>query len=284
MVNPSITKLGKARINGVELEYEVVGRGEPVLFIHGSIIASAFSPLFTQPILANSYRLVSYHRRGYAGSNHSMTPLSIAQQAADARALLDFFGIEKAHVVGHSYGGLIALQMAVDAPGQVHSLALLEAGTLWCDHPAEAAEALQPILQLYEVGNIAGALEAFGQMVAGPLFREALDRTLAANWFEQAVADADTVFRIELPAMFDWRFTQEMSARIAQPVLSVLGGESAEVDPWAVEEHELLQAWMPQTEAFVLPGVTHALQMMNPAGMAEGLTGFLKRNPIPGVA
>jgi pimeloyl-ACP methyl ester carboxylesterase len=280
MANPSITRFERTRIEGGDLEYEVRGEGEPVLFIHGSIIARAFAPLLSQPSLTEHYRLVNYHRRGFAGSTHATGPVSITQQAADARALLDFLGIQRAHVAGHSYGGLIALQLALDAPQYVQSLALLEAGTLWCDRPAEATEALQPIVQLYEAGDRAGALEAFGQMVAGPRFREAIDRALAPGWFEQAVADVDTFFQIELPAMVDWRFTPESAMRITQPVLSVLGSESAAVDPWAVEEHELLQAWMPQTEAFVLPGATHALQMMNPAGMAEGLAGFFERHPI----
>jgi pimeloyl-ACP methyl ester carboxylesterase len=264
----------------VELEYEVRGEGEPVLLIHGAIIADAFAPLLSQASLTEGYRVVNYHRRGYAGSTHSAEPVSIAQQAADARALLDVLGIERAHVAGHSYGGLIALQLAVDAPGRVHSLALLEAGTLWCDHPAEATEVLQPIVQLYEAGDVASAIEAFGVAVAGPRFREAINRTLSPGWFEQAVDDVDTLFQIELPAMFDWRFTPEMAARITQPVLSVLGNESVAVDPWAIEEHELLQAWMPQTEAFILPGATHALQMMNPADMAAGLAQFFKRHPM----
>jgi pimeloyl-ACP methyl ester carboxylesterase len=280
MVNTNITRFEKASIEGVELEYEIRGVGEPVLLIHGSIIGDAFAPLLAQPSLTETYKLVNYHRRGFAGSSHSAGPVSIAQQAADARALLDLLGIEKAHVAGHSYGGLIALQLGLNAPESVHSLALLEAGTLWCDRPAEAAEALRPIEQLYEKGDLAGAILAFGRTVAGPGFREAIDRVMAPGWFEQAVADLDTFFQVELPAMNGWQFTPEMASRIAQPVLSVLGSESPEIDPWAEEEHALLQAWMPQTEAFVLPGATHGLQMMNPAGMAEGLARFFARHPI----
>ena len=144
--------------------------------------------------------------------------------------------------MGHSYGGLIALQIALDGPERVHSLALLEAGILWCDRPVEAAAALEPALELYVSGDHAGAVIAFGQLVAGPTFREAIDDVLAPGWFEQAVKDIDTFFQVELPAMSKWHFTRDMAARITQPVLSVLGGESATVDPWAVEEHELLRA------------------------------------------
>ena len=281
MVKANIGSFEKAVVEGTELEYEVRGAGEPVLFIHGGIIAEAFAPLMNQPALTGHYRLVNYHRRGYAGSSHRPESVSIGRQAADARALLEVLGIQRAHVVGHSYGGLIGLQLALDAPERVHSLALLEPGTLWCANPVEAAESLNPVVELYESGDIAGALEAFGQAVVGPGFREALDSTLDEGWFEQAIADADTLFQVELPAMWNWRFTPEMAAGLTQPVLSVLGADSGTIDPSAPEEHELLQAWMPQTESFILPRATHGLQLMNPAAMAEGLARFFERHPMP---
>jgi pimeloyl-ACP methyl ester carboxylesterase len=264
----------------VELEYEVHGAGEPVLFIHGAIVAEAFAPLLSRPALED-YRLVNYHRRGYAGSTHSTAPVSIPRQAADAVALLDAIGIRQAHIVGHSYGGMIALQMALDAPRRVHSLALLEPGVLWSARRDEVLTVLQPIVERYEAADVAGALEVFGIAVAGPRFREALDGVLDPGWFEQAIADADTLFKVELPALLEWGFSPDDAPRITQPVLSVLGAESAAIDPWAPEEHELLQEWMPQTEPFVLEGSTHALQMMNPVGMAEGLARFFARHPIP---
>ena len=55
---------------------------------------------------------------------------SVVEAAADARALLDHLGIDRAHVVGHSYGGCVALQLALDAPRMVRSLALVEAALL----------------------------------------------------------------------------------------------------------------------------------------------------------
>lgn len=281
MVNKSTTRFQKAKVEGADIEYTVQGEGEPVLFIHGAIIGDAFAPMLSQPALAGRYRLINYHRRGFEGSSRAVPPFSIVQQAADARALLDVLNIEQAHVAGHSYGGLIALQMALDAPDRVHCLALLEAGTLWCDRPAEAMEALRPCMELYTSGDKAAAISAFGQMVAGPTFRDAIDKVMTPGWFEQAIADIDTFFQVELPAMSSWRFTREMAARIHQPVLSVLGAESPAVDPWAEEEHALLQAWMPQTEAFVLPAATHALQLMQPQGMADGLAAFLARHPMP---
>src|SRR6266487_2962178 len=117
-------------VDGAMLEYEVVGAGEPIVLIHGALIAEAYAPLCGEAELTAHYRLVRYHRRGYAGSSRVAAPFSIAQQAADCRALLAHLGIERAHVVGHSSGGVIALGLAVDAPEVVHSLILLEPALL----------------------------------------------------------------------------------------------------------------------------------------------------------
>jgi pimeloyl-ACP methyl ester carboxylesterase len=99
-----------AFIDGIKLEYEVSGTGEPVVFIHGALIADSFRPLLTEPVLSHRYRLITYHSRGYMGSNHTRVPVSLARQAADCRALLHRLGVKRAQIVGYSLGGCIALQ------------------------------------------------------------------------------------------------------------------------------------------------------------------------------
>ena len=106
----------RAVVNGVELEYEITGTGDPVLFIHGSHIADSYVAMVAQPALHERFTLIRYHRRGYLGSAPPHGPVSMADQAADASALLAHLNLAAAHVVGHSFGGSIALQMAIDHP------------------------------------------------------------------------------------------------------------------------------------------------------------------------
>lgn len=118
-----------ARVNGEDLEYSTQGssKGEPVILIHGGMFADMYVPLISQPILADNYHLVTYHRRGYIGSSHiALDNVSIQQQAADCKELMRILDINRAHVVGHSTAGLIVLQLAIDASDMVHSLSLLE--------------------------------------------------------------------------------------------------------------------------------------------------------------
>jgi pimeloyl-ACP methyl ester carboxylesterase len=268
-----------ARINGVELEFEDRGSGEPVVLVHGAFIAEAFAPLCAEPALATRYRLIRYHRRGYAGSARAGGSLSIAQQAADCLALLRYLDIERAHVVGHSSGGIMALQLALDAPAVVHSLVLLEAALLDAPSGALLPDAIGPAVQLYQVGEKEEAADRFLRWAIGPGYRAHLDR-LIPGAYAQLVADADAFFAGELPGIQEWRLTQEEARRITQPVLAIHGAESAADWPGWPEVLERLQRWIPQTEAFVLPGANHALEEMDPHGVAEAMAPFLARHPM----
>lgn len=266
-------------VDGAVLEYEIGGAGEPVVLIHGALIAEAYAPLCAEPALAR-YSLMRYHRRGYAGSARVPAPFSIAQQAADCRGLMRGLGIERAHVVGHSSGGVIALQLALAAPEVVHSLVLLEPALLDVPSGPLFAEAIGPALQLYQAGDKEGAMDGFLRVAIGPAYRRRLDEQIPGG-YAQALADADTFFAVELPSLGEWRLTREDAGRITQPVLAVLGGES--VKDWAgwPEVHARVQEWMPQAEPFVLAGSNHALEMPDPRGVATAMAAFFARHPMP---
>src|SRR5262245_53235056 len=111
---------------GNEIEYETVGAGEPVVFVHHGAGADWFTPLLKEPALLGRFRLVHFHRVGYAGSSRLAGPLTFDQEASRFHGFMHELGITRAHVVGHSASGCMALQFALDVPDAVHSLALLE--------------------------------------------------------------------------------------------------------------------------------------------------------------
>jgi pimeloyl-ACP methyl ester carboxylesterase len=252
-----------------------------VVLIHGALIADAFRPLLAQAPLAGRYRCVTYYRRGYVGSSHVPGRVSIEQQAADCWELLCHLGIGRAHVVGHSYGASIALQLALDTAEVVHSLALLEPALVTGASAASYRDAIERNEARYARGEQAETVDDFLKSRFGAGYRAAfLDRALPGA-FAQAVADGGTTFLQEMPALPDWRFTEAEARRVTQPVLAVLGSESDAVWSRFGETHRLLLAWLPQAEEFVLPNATHALQMQNPRDMAEALAHFFARHPFP---
>jgi pimeloyl-ACP methyl ester carboxylesterase len=275
-------RMDRAALEGIELEYAVRGAGEPVVLIHPGHFADWFMPLLAEPTLTARYRVLTYHRIGCAGSSPITGPVSFAQQAAHCRSLMRYLGIARAHVVGHSSSANIALQLALDAPDAVHSLALLEPalrGVLPSTQTTSAFAFVGTAVQLYRTGDKAGAVDTFLRGACGPGYRTVLDQALPGA-FDQHVADADTFFGQEQPALQQWSFTREDARRIAQPVLAVIGAKSQELRPFWGEIQALLLAWLPNVEPFVLPDATHLLQVQNPRGMAEGLAAFFARHPL----
>jgi pimeloyl-ACP methyl ester carboxylesterase len=266
----------RAHLDDLELEYDVVGAGDPLLLIHGGYIATFF-PQPAELDIASRYRVISYHRRGYEGSSRSKAPTTIGQQAADARALLRHLGISRAHLAGHSFGGAIGLQLALDAPDLVGSLALLEPALVSATPSGPMfVEAFAAIRSMYDSGDRAGATDTFLTAALGPEYRQLLEKMLPGA-FEQAVAHSETAIGTEQGALQEWSFTAEDAARIQQPVLSVLGMESI---PICGEIHSLVKQWMPHAEELVVPDANHALPYMNPRAVAAGLAQFLDRHPL----
>jgi pimeloyl-ACP methyl ester carboxylesterase len=266
----------RANVRGTTLEYEILGSGEPVLLIHGVLVADAFRPLVEEDSLAGRYKLIVYHRRGAAGSDGVTSPFTIKDQAADARALLEELGIKRAHVAGHSYGAAIALQLAADAPEVVHTLALLEAPSVMVPSAAQVVQAMEPVGQRFASGDKEGAADDFLSAMGGAGYREPLDRLLPGS-FEQAVADADALFTVEFPALGEWSFSAEDAKRIDAPVLRVQGENSI---PWFGESDALLAEWLPNSERSTIPGVGHFLQMVDPRPVAESLATFFERHSM----
>jgi pimeloyl-ACP methyl ester carboxylesterase len=268
-----------AAIDGIEIAYELQGSGEPVALIHWGVSARWAEPLLAERILAERYRLLRYHRVGYGRSSRVEGPITMADHAEHCRLLMRQLGIERAHVVGHSSSALIALQLALDAPDAVQSVALLDAA-----RPAPATELQAAFLRdvattaigQYRAGDVAAAVDTWARGVFGPGYRVPLDRGLP-GLFEEIVTTADTFFAQELPAVQQWAFAETDARRIAQPVLAVVGESSA---PTFRERRDLLLAWLPLGEPFDLPGATHLLHIERPHEVAEALSLFFARHPF----
>src|SRR5262249_45308521 len=145
-------------------------------------------------------------------------PLTFAQEAATFRALMRHLRLDRAHVVGHSASGCIALQFALHAPGIVGSVALLEPALLAVPSPGEVPKALE----LYRGGHTARAVDTFLRGTCGSHYRAVLEKAIPGA-VDQALADADTFFSRELPALRQWSFGPDEARRVTQPVLAVVG-------------------------------------------------------------
>ena len=139
-------------VNGVRLHYEERGEGGPILCIHG---AGSSALVWADAVekLAGIGRVIAYDRRGCARSERPepYERTSIAEQADDAAALLDALGATPALVIGRSYGGTIAIDLALRHPDRVRAVVGLEpdgsremapAAAAWVDAFAERMRAV----------------------------------------------------------------------------------------------------------------------------------------------
>jgi pimeloyl-ACP methyl ester carboxylesterase len=267
-----------AKVNSVELEYEVVGSGEPVLLI-SPVLADGFLPLMSEPALAERYQLIRYHKRGWVGSTHSPPPVSIADHVADAAALLDHLGVRRAHVAGHSSGAAVAAQLPLDHPETVHTLILLELSLFSVPSGEAFFQQAAPAFEAYGSGDHEGAFAIFMSAVSGldwATCRAVLEERIPGA-VAQAIKDADTFFGIELPALTEWVFGPEQAAAINQPVLSVLGTQT---QPLWVEVAAFLRSSLPHVEDCTIDGVGHLLHIQRPEPVAQRMAEFLERNSM----
>lgn len=243
------------------LEVHDLGDGDPVLLVQTGLTADELLPLARCPSL-DGWRRVLPHRRGYAGSGpaapYDSPDGSIAGEAGDCVAVLDALGLERAHVVGYSYSGAIALQLAADHPSRVRSLALVEPPPTITAYADEFRAVNEQLFAVRHEEGVAAALDAFLTLLPGEVD-------------EQTRADAATFFDHDLPALLAWRFDDSDAARVACPVLHVHGTGSG---PWWAAVREQVLAWFPAADDVQVEGADHGLVVTHPAEIAAALATF----------
>ena len=116
-------------INGLKISYQVAGEGETVVLLHGwGAESNSFTPIFEW--LSPSYRVYALDLPGFGLSEPPLTGWNATDYARCLSAFFDKIGIDKAHLIGHSYGGRISIVMAAEAPENVDKLILVNSAGL----------------------------------------------------------------------------------------------------------------------------------------------------------
>ena len=172
-----MTAVPTAAVNGIELYYEQRGSGPRVLFVNGSGSSLAEAGLMVD-VLAGGCEVLAHDQRGLGKTTIPPGPYTMADYAADAAALLDHVGWERCSVVGISFGGMVAQELAVTWPDRVERLALL------CTSSGGAGG---PSYPLHELGDLPAAEQAaIGLVILDTRFTP---EWLASHPSEQALVE-----------------------------------------------------------------------------------------------
>jgi pimeloyl-ACP methyl ester carboxylesterase len=154
--------------NGVRLHALEMGSGSPVVMLHGLLVGNLATWYFgTAPVIARRHRVILYDLRGHGMSERAGTGYTLATMAADLSSLIAGLGLHEVSLVGHSYGGLVALRWALDHPGRVIKLALVEA-----TYPPSDTNEIDDFLSL-PADRMLDALPASARTAAGASGRQA---------------------------------------------------------------------------------------------------------------
>ena len=256
-------------INGIDLYYEETGRGDPLLLINGiSGNTLSWEPLLSE--LAKHFRVIAFDPRGAGRSTAPDGPYTTRQMADDAAALLAHLGIERAHVLGFSMGGLIAQELALGHPELIDRLVLY--ATFARPRRAIMDPWLTFIVQVQERGLDTTGVELFWlPWLFTPAFMARPELVEEAQaWQDPYPAPAHGIAaQAEAIRTHD---TLERLPRIAAPTLVLVGAEDVLTPVYYSRE---LAAGIPGARLQVLERGGHsALWEYQEAG-AEALLAFL---------
>ncbi|MCD4773664.1 MAG: alpha/beta hydrolase [Bacteroidales bacterium] len=112
-----------AKINNIDIYYEVHGEGEPLILIAG-FTADSQSWQFVINDLSKHFKVIIFDNRGVGRTEDTDSPYTIEQMADDTKGLMDYLNIHAAHILGHSMGGYIAQKLAIKYPERIYKLIL----------------------------------------------------------------------------------------------------------------------------------------------------------------
>lgn len=254
-------------IRGIDLYYETTGQGQPILFIHG--LGSSTRDWELQVTFFSKHnRAVTFDVRGHGRSEKPPGPYSILQFAADTAGLIQALGIAPAHVVGISLGGMIAFQLAADAPNLVRSLVIVNAA------PEFVVRTFQDRFQVFQRQLIVRLLgmrkmaEVLGKRLFPKPEQEDLRRLFVDRWVE----NDPRAYREAMQAIVGWSVTDRLST-VSCPTLVIAADQ--DYTPVAVKEAYVAQ--MPRAELVVIKDSRHATPVEWPDQFNEAVAAFLSR-------
>lgn len=258
------------------IAYEDTGNGEPVLFLHGSLSVDWLTPTAD---LLDRFRRIVIHRPGYGASEDRAGGIGVSAQAELCAAVLGRCGVARAHVVGHSAGADVALQLAYSRPEMVGSLVLLEPALPRAENEPRSA-AMPQAMAAARSEDWEGAFDAFLTGVCGPDVRQLLATRLGEQGLNDALASSRYFFSTEAAAFSGWQFGPDEMQAVSAATLLLVGGAGDRLGTPHRARAAYIAAHLPHAEIRVLDGLSHAMSLEDPVLIARLIAEFVAGHPL----
>lgn len=255
--------------NGVQLEYVEQGSapGVPVIFLHG-ITDSWHSYELVLPYLPQAIHAFAVSLRGHGNSDRSVDDYSIASMATDVSMLVAQLGLGPVVIAGHSMGGVVAQQFALDYPELTKALVIISSDASLTSNPG-LPEFTQEIYKL---------TDPIDRKFMDDFQRATLNKPINPSYLDTLVSES-----MKLPAavlkkvwkgMIGIDHTSRLS-KLRQPVLICWGDKDAFIFK---DDQDNLLKHLPQAKFIVYEGTGHALHWEEPKRFANDLMQFLEKS------
>lgn len=258
---------GYVEVDGGRLYYERDGDGPAVLMIHGGLFLDLRMWEPQVEALSRDFSVVRFDLRGYG---RSADPPNFAyRHCDDARSVLEHLGVDRAAVVGNSFGATVAVDLAFAHPTLVRALVLAPLAPLlgweWVE-----GHLVGPVLEAAQTSGPDAAISAIRDL---PFFRRGLADPDVGPRIERMYADySGWHFRHRDPARFAVPDAREHLGRIAAPTLLIAGEHDAR-DVHLI--HELLAEQLPDAERHTIAAAGHVANLEAPGAFDDALERFL---------
>ncbi|MFN1217168.1 alpha/beta fold hydrolase [Chryseobacterium kwangjuense] len=254
---------GYAPVNGIKVYYEVYGKGDPVILLHGAFYTIDMNWGELIPELSKTRKVIAIEMQGHGHSPFSERKLSINTLASDVEKVMDYLKIERADVAGYSMGGSVAYQFAVQSPKRLRKLVIISS-----TYKTE--------------GWLPAVNNAFKDFKP-----EFFDNTPLKTGYD-AVAPDKTKWKPFLMQMFDFSHVpfnvgDSNISKISAPVLLIAGDNDGLDKIELMKTYQLLGGGvtadlgpMPKSQLAIVPGQGHVSLMMQTQTILNYLNGFLK--------
>ena len=269
-------KSGYVDTNSQQIYYEMYSEGEPLILVMGIGGDSTMWSSFQVPAFSTKYQVIVLDNRDAGRSSKATAPYTIADMADDVAGLMDDLGIERAHVLGISMGGMIAQEFALQHPARLNKLILTGTGA------ATGQAKFDPIMswnfvKQHDNEGLAFAAQQFIWLFSTEFLRnhQAVDQTLALfasnpNPFTPEAYARQAEAYLKHNALDRLKY-------VKAPTLVISGEQDRLAPPWIARE---LADAIPGAKFHLVEGngASHALILERPDDFNQIAMNFLGKN------